>query len=83
MVRCAGIAHLHCGTIARIVCNGNIKIVALFVSDLLNPHLIDFTFLPIRVVGVDFGNDWVAHTTTTLWTILTLIKKDLHYQVPL
>jgi hypothetical protein len=35
---------------------------------LLNPHLVDFTFLPISVVGVDFGNDvGVAHTIGTLW----------------
>ena len=66
-------------TIARIVCNSDIKIVTLFISDLLNPHVIDFTFLPIRVVGVDFGNDVsVAHTIGTLWTIVTLIPTNFH-----
>jgi len=39
---------------------------------LLNPHLIDFTFLPIGVVGVDFGNDGVAHTIGTLSGARTL-----------
>jgi hypothetical protein len=48
------------------VCNSDIGIAFVLITRLLNPHLVDFTLLPIGVVGVDFGNDVSVHTTGTL-----------------
>jgi hypothetical protein len=51
------------------VCNSDERITFVLITRLLNPHLVDFTFLPIGVVGVDFRDDHRfsgVHTTDAL-----------------
>ena len=77
LVGSARVRHFHRLTVAGIVCNSDVRVTFVLITRLLNPHLVDFTFLPIRVVGVDFGDDvsvhlgfsGCSHTTRTLWTI--------------
>ena len=60
----ARIAHHHAHILLRIESNSNIFVITFLMlrSDLLNPHLINFTFLPVSVIVEDLRCNLIFHT---------------------